>query len=399
MTVNGRVFGRAVVSSVCAVILAAGLGARAGADTSAAPEKTWAGTVLSSTELVRSAWPPAASQAREIRYATPGPQGERASSHAAVYLPQGATPKGGWPVVVFLHGTAGLRAECADFTTPRAQRAADYARNWLTRGYALVYPDYPEVGPRHLQTYLDYSVAGSSIADAVRAARSDLSRDGSGSELSNRYVATGLSEGAHGAVGAAAVAAEHAPDLDLRGVAGAGLPTNLDAEFAAVRPGLPVAEPNLASYVLYTLSGLRQSDPTFDPEDFLSPTGRKFLARAESGCFDDLVGQLQGVSVGSLVSRALDAPAVQQRLRKYVDLPTSGYRVPVQIAQGGLDIVAPAPLTAVFAEQVRRSGVHVDYRLYPDADHSRIPVVSQPDTIAFTDRVMSADARQREESS
>lgn len=50
-------------------------------------------------------------------YSTVDQHGEEAASTAAVFLPTGEAPEGGWPVLAWAHGTTGLGDDC----TPSAQ--------------------------------------------------------------------------------------------------------------------------------------------------------------------------------------------------------------------------------------------------------------------------------------
>ena len=56
---------------------------------------------------------------------------------AAEFIPFGATPEGGWPVVVWAHGTVGVANHCAPSLNPRSDRDKQYLNTWLSLGYAV----------------------------------------------------------------------------------------------------------------------------------------------------------------------------------------------------------------------------------------------------------------------
>ena len=74
---------------------------------------------------------------------------------AAVFLPYGKTPEGGWPVVVWAHGTVGVAHDCAPSLNVRTDRDKQYLNTWLSLGYAVVAPDYAGLGSAGLHHYLN----------------------------------------------------------------------------------------------------------------------------------------------------------------------------------------------------------------------------------------------------
>ncbi|HIH5534586.1 TPA: alpha/beta hydrolase family protein [Klebsiella oxytoca] len=89
---------------------------------------------------------------------------------AAVFIPFGATPEGGWPVVVWAHGTVGVANHCAPSLNPRSDRDKQYLNTWLSLGYAVVAPDYAGLGSSGLHHYLNARGEAWSVLDSVRAA-------------------------------------------------------------------------------------------------------------------------------------------------------------------------------------------------------------------------------------
>jgi dipeptidyl aminopeptidase/acylaminoacyl peptidase len=86
-------------------------------------------------------------------YRSTGQLGGPIAVTGMVFLPQGAAPSGGWPIVTWDHGTAGVGSSC----TPSMYGDMYDDSNWhgysdeinflLTQGYVVVAPDYEGLGP------------------------------------------------------------------------------------------------------------------------------------------------------------------------------------------------------------------------------------------------------------
>src|ERR1700677_1252030 len=54
----------------------------------------------------------------------------------ALYLPRGAPPEGGWPLLAWAHGTVGIADVCAPSWAGRSERDITYLNHSLDQGYA-----------------------------------------------------------------------------------------------------------------------------------------------------------------------------------------------------------------------------------------------------------------------
>lgn len=126
---------------------------------------------------------------------------------AAVFIPFGATPEGGWPVVVWAHGTVGVANHCAPSLNPRSDRDKQYLNTWLSLGYAVVAPDYAGLGSAGLHHYLNARGEAWSVLDGVRAALKQF-------PLKNELILVGQSQGAHAAFASAGYQPEYAPETE-----------------------------------------------------------------------------------------------------------------------------------------------------------------------------------------
>lgn len=361
----------ATVATAAAVVLAGSPAAQTQPpDAAPAP-----GSVTAMELLPASSWIPGAATGTKVTYTTTGPLGRSATSTGAVFLPPGEPPPGGWPVVSWAHGTVGIADRCSPTATGKI--GGPYLAHWLSQGYAVVATDYVGLGTPGLHPYLDGPTEANSVIDMVRAARAVEPT------LSPRWMVLGQSQGGQAALFTAARATGRAPELDFRGAVATGAPSNLENLTTLVTPGFPrLPLEGSTVFVSYILAGLRAARPDIDVDRFLTPVGVDALAAAETECYETMAPKLAGVSIGNLVSRPLDDPALLAAVRAMLEVPTSGYDRPVFLGQGLTDDIVPAPLALKLAAELAANRQPVTFRTYPTG-HLETMRASLPETTAF----------------
>lgn len=144
----------------------------------------------------------------------------RREDTGAVFLPKGPAPRGGWPVVVWAHGTVGVATQCAPSLNPRSSRDQQYLNTWLSLGFAVVAPDYAGLGSRGLHHYLNARAEAWSVLDSITAALKSF-------PLSNKIIIVGQSQGAHAAFAASGYQPSYAPALHVLGTVLTGTPISM----------------------------------------------------------------------------------------------------------------------------------------------------------------------------
>src|SRR5699024_3665556 len=129
-----------------------------------------------------------AGEQHRFAYSTHDQHGDVVASTAAVFLPTGDAPAGGWPVLAWAHGTVGLGDECTPSAQNRSPRDTGYLNHWLDQGYAVVASDYAGLGTPGLMSYLNGSVTASNVIDSVAAANK---LDSVGTDLSTQWAVIG----------------------------------------------------------------------------------------------------------------------------------------------------------------------------------------------------------------
>lgn len=324
-----------------------------------------------------------AARAYRILYSTLNQRDSPAVSTAAVFVPHGEAPPGGWPTVVWAHGTVGLGDDCTPSAHPRSKRDNEYLTHWLDQGYAVVGSDYAGLGTPGLMSYLNSVATAHSVVDSVLAMHHmDL-------PLSPKWAIVGQSQGGAAAVDSARWATEFSQGsgLDYRGVVATGTPANVESIVKQAGPDMALP-PNLGpaanSYAAYILAGLRDARPDLDVNSVLTPAGLDAVAKGETLCKPDLDRALAGMTpTGFFRAPLATLPGMSDALDIYMGTPTSGYDRPIFLGVGLLDRDVPPKLSIDFDQQLVDHGQDVTLKIYPDGDHSGTVLASMRDSTPF----------------
>jgi len=343
-----------------------------------------------------------------------GVSGGPTPASSLLFVPRGAPPAGGWPVIAWAHGTTTFgQKTCAPSLSPDLDGGltADGLPSHYTylvgalvdAGYAVVASDYEGLGQVATAPYPYYSAASlaRSLIAGVRAAHQV------NDQLSSDWVVVGHSEGGRGALVVQAHATE-APELALRG-------SVAYAPFVAVAAGVgsqleratsdPVYAANY-SIVQNTLAagltlGVLAQSPGADLDPIMGADLQQLLPTIASQCsFDALAevaravaakpaGEFAGIRADWLTSKVMTAflaandPAA---------MPGFALHLPTLVVQGSADTLVPEPPVTAFAAELIAARAPVTYHVY-EADHSTIITLATPDVLSFlADRFSDASA-------
>jgi alpha-beta hydrolase superfamily lysophospholipase len=272
--------------------------------------------------------------------------------------------------VAWAHGTVGS----ADPSAPSRQDdpGVPGLAQLVQAGYVVAAPDFEGLGTPGVHPYLDGGSEGRSVLDAARAAM-HLSEAGAGPDV----LVWGHSQGGHAALFAAQLAAVHAPELRLLGVAVAA-PVTRVTDLVELAGRTPV----LGAFYLMAAAGLVAQHPDLDRDQLLSAEGSRLLRHVETECLNALVATVvvHNEPVGSGVPLAGTgwAPFVADE-----DLGPAPLPVPVLVTQGTQDpLVLPSVTQRVVTTRCGL-GDTVELRSYAGADHSTVLDASAADTLGF----------------
>lgn len=394
-----RIIG-AVLAAVllCAPITSGVAGATPAPDWSGLDARAYAGPIPAAGALIESVpLAPAlsvsgAADAFRILYATVDQHDRPAVSTAAVFVPRGAAPAEGWPVIAWAHGTVGLGDDCTPSALPRSPRDDRYLSHWLEQGYLVVGTDYAGLGTPGLMSYLNGVAEAHSVIDSVRAVHQmDL-------PLSPKWAIVGQSQGGGAAVNSAwwADRLTAGTGLDYRGVVATGTPANIERVVIQAGPDMasPPASPAAVSYASYILAALREAHPELGVDEVLTPRGRELVDLAQTVCKPALDQQAAGTRINDMFGSPIDTlPGIVGALDEFMGTPTDGYDRPIFLGQGLLDTDVPPVSTQTLYRQLVDNHQDVELHIYPDQDHSGTVTASMPDSTRFLHRIMTEENR------
>lgn len=371
------------------------------------------GDVVSSTPYVAPS--SIMADAKLLVYWMKGRSGALVRASTLVFVPRGAAPVGGWPVVSWVHGTttAGTGSAIASACSPSTSVTLDgtltadgfpsgyvgVIANLVASGYAVVAPDFEGLGAVAAEnntpySYYDLDRSGASVVAAVQAAnRANLS-------LSKNWVSVGHSEGGHAVLGMDAAAAQ-ASDVSFKGSVAFAPFNSIQASIDFLNAAM-VADP--ANKVNYSLvqnflvgmmsSALSTAQPDFSAADVMGDELLAVMPNFKSKCIFKVLGDV-GAAVGA--KAAADLPfkgykatwASNASMKAFLTAndpavnPAFTLRTPTLILQGGADEFVFEPLQTALVAKFKAAGLPVTYIKYPTAGHASVMTAGQADMLNF----------------
>ena len=341
------------------------------------------GDVIWARPLDTAAALPSAARNVLILYHTTTPAGADRAVSGTVAVPKGTPPRGGWPVVSWTHGTTGDGPACAPSLDTAGGAVHDYLGPIETvldklvgAGYAVVQTDYEGQGTPGVHPYLLGVPSARDAIDMVRAARQI------DPALSTRWVVMGHSEGGHAALFAAAIAAEWAPELQLRGAV-AEAPAAFVSVFIQAMTKATTPGPSFAYAALF-MQAAAAADPSVRLEQILSPAAVALLPQTLDRCSEALYGSN---SWGGVVpASAFRSGADLQPLLRVAAAGDAGplkLKVPVLILQGTDDTTVPKRSSDALDQALCANGATVAYHVYAGLGHRAVVPAAASDATAW----------------
>ena len=148
---------------------------------------------------------------RAVYTSVSGVDGGRREVSGAFFVPRGAPPENGWPVISLAHGTTGIGNDCGPSRQPDLMGYAPMVQWLLADKYAVALTDYEGLGESGSHPYLEPRTAAFNTIDAVRAMRAISPL------VSARWMAVGYSQGGQAVWAADELNAYYGNDLQLQG--------------------------------------------------------------------------------------------------------------------------------------------------------------------------------------
>ncbi len=332
-----------------------------------------AGTPIWSRALSGTMALPSAARNELLLYLSVDPNGKTVPVSGTLSIPKGTAPEGGWPVIVWTHGTTGLSPVCAPSLDTETGPEHGYIKviqplldRFISDGFAVVATDYQGLGVAvGFHPFLIGAPNGKNALDMLRAARAIEPGIG------KRYAVVGHSQGGQADLFTAAEGPAYLPDYTLVGniamAPGSHIKARLETIMASDQTELALP------YVLYAMRSYAAYDPAIDLSGILTDTTIANLPELDEQCMSYA---LTKTSFATAIAKDafLAAPKLDAFLAKAKDNEPGllAIGVPTVIMQGDADVtVRPVDTDAVAAE-LCEGGTLLDYRTYPGADHQGV---------------------------
>ncbi|NLP54239.1 alpha/beta fold hydrolase [Acinetobacter baumannii] len=327
-----------------------------------------------------------AAESSILTYKMLGQSGQEVQATSLVFTPNTPPPVGGWPIVVWAHGTTGVADACAPSKAALADSTKDLISKLLAAGYVVVAPDYEGLGTPGIHPFLNVKSEAFSITDAVVAARNYLSQRNL--LTSKKWVTVGHSQGGHAALGAAQYASR--AQLDYKGTVAVAPASNLGFILIAGEQSVANATldkkismyAQLDTYTALVTAGIRNTQPTFDYPQVFTPKISSIAQQAETICSGPL-GQAFGAGMTQYATEhngTLDGYTRTQPnfmavplVKTFLDKDSQPLQVkvttPIIIYQGLADSTVPKVATDILISNATAVGTKINNYVTGNWDH------------------------------
>ncbi len=307
-----------------------------------------------------------------ILYHSRSATGRDVAASAAVLLPPGAPPAGGWPVIAWAHGTSGVAQMCAPSMMKDVYYGDEGLREMLQAGFAVVATDYAGLGTVGPHQYVDKVANAHDVINAVAAAQAAIPA------LGKKWVVDGHSQGGAAAWGVAEQEAvlKDANYLGAVSVAGA---VNLDFN-------VPTTAHYRESgfYFAYFAYAVNARFPKFSAAEILAPPAlEQYDALTTKGCWYYGAAVAHAGLLGAVVKPGWQKNKWAQKFYAENRTPERPFASSIFVIAGEADHSVPVTTIRKTVSRACKLGIKLEYRSYPGLDHDPTMTKSTPDQISW----------------
>jgi hypothetical protein len=307
---------------------------------------------------------PLSVDAVRILYHSRSAAGEDVATSGVVLTPSGKNPPaGGWPIIAWAHGTAGVARSCASSLT-RNLGHGPFLSMYVNLGYAVVATDYTGLGSDFRNVFLDAPSNAADLIASIPAARAAVP------QLGTKWIVMGEAEGSLAAVTVAEKEKEIRDPGYLGSIAILGL--------ADVREFYGHAlDPFLLASLAY---GIKTIYPQFQVSDMLTEKGLALYHEVEQSCSDPR--KIAGLSAAEAVKPGWqDNEFVRQYFARNNPGQARAY-APMMVISGDADPAIPTAITSQAITRMCKQGDSLQWQRYP-LDSAEVIGASVRDQIAW----------------
>lgn len=330
-----------------------------------------------------------AAESSILTYKMLGQSGQEVQATSLVFTPNTPPPAGGWPIVVWAHGTTGVADTCAPSKAALADSTKDLISKLLAAGYVVVAPDYEGLGTPGIHPFLNVKSEAFSITDAVVATRNYLSQRNL--LTSKKWLTVGHSQGGHAALSAAQYASR--AQLDYKGTVAVAPASNLgsillNGELKAASASVyekKAIYTQLDAYTALVVAGIRNTHPDFDYRQVFTESISRIAQEAEGFCYEPLAANFNATMQVYIATHGetldgymrtqpnfMAVPLVKTFLEKDSQPLQVKVTTPIIIYQGVADSTVPKLATDLLISNATVVGTKINSYVTGNWDHATV---------------------------
>ncbi|MEO3761522.1 lipase family protein [Mycobacterium sp. B14F4] len=292
-----------------------------------------------------------------------GLDGSATEVSGAFFVPKGAPPAGGWPVVAMAHATVGTTTDCAPSVRSDLLGYSPGVVEMLKKGYAVALPDYQGLGMPGFHPYLEPRTVAFNVIDSVRAIRQIYPG------VSTRWLALGGSQGGQAAWAANELDDFYGGGLDLVGTVAVAPPVDMSPMAQMAYDGtLNTGQIGLTPLLL---TSLEQMHPDFPIAKYMHGKALELRYSAIGCTLDAQRTRIQVTADDVRPDTQQDADMLRDMLRTLA-LPERPLSAPMLVINGLNDLlVLPTWISTAIARACRLGGQIAHYPV-PDGGHANL---------------------------
>lgn len=317
----------------------------------------------------------ALASAWQVMYLSTNANGQPTAVTGMVLVPKKGEPAKA-PIVGFAPGTEGPAFRCAPSKMIDSGVFYEQAgiNEMLTRGYALAVPDYEGYHQQPTTSYVVGKAMGPALLDAVRAAQR---LPEAGLSKASKVLVHGYSQGGGAAMWAGELKPSYAPELNLIGVVGGGVPADLVSLVFALNGA------KMSGFMIYALIGMHDAYPELKFDSALSDQGRKIVADMEQdACALELLLDYQDKTIEDVftvspIDAAWRGRATENRLgSRKIEVPVFQYH-------SKTDEIVDFPQGSRLRDKYCALGVQHTWKTWEGLSHITLVYRGNADAFAF----------------
>jgi len=282
---------------------------------------------------------------------------------AAVFVPKGNPPPGGWPMVAFGHRATGIRSECAPSLSPTLLGESATVTELVKAGYVVTVPDYQGLGLNTTyHPFLDSTTEGYNLIDSMSATRALVT------DTSDKWVAFGIGQGGQAAWAANELVENHGMGLKLVGAVSASPIADVEGlADAAAAGGLTTDQKLVLVSFLDALKRTYRADVNLD--DYRRGAAQQnwsALLACDAESRDERERLGNQISADDLRPRSPDAVNTLRGFLQKSTLPQGPTSAPMLVIYGGLDPLIPRGWTDHALDRACKMGDVIQIQFQPD---------------------------------